>query len=406
MDFTQFFDKMESQESYTILFITIVGFLFGLLVGFLLRTAKVRRLKKELKAAASKASEAENQLTIVQQELEKKSAELETAQAELRDVIDKMGPLEADKEKLYNQVYTLNTDLEKLQATNRTYSSTIEELSDQIVGLKTQNEQLAEELEAAQSAPQSQGGYDNLQSDTLSRLEIFEAKLDKLTAENELLKARMGGTSTIENASTGAPLVVGALTGGSGSEEAPDLGVSKEKAGLNKKIITNDVEKDDLTQIGGVGPFIQKQLYDAGIHTYEQISLFDDPTIEKVTRQIGYFPGRIKKDDWVGQAKKLMKAEKSPAKAKKTNKIVEGQDLKIIEGIGPKIESILKAAGINNWTELSAASNKRLRTILDEAGSRYKMHDPKTWSEQATLAANGKWEELEKMQDNLKGGRS
>ena len=51
MDFTHFFDKMESQESYTILFITIIGFLFGLLVGYLLRTAKVRRLRKALKEA-------------------------------------------------------------------------------------------------------------------------------------------------------------------------------------------------------------------------------------------------------------------------------------------------------------------------------------------------------------------
>lgn len=54
MDFTHFFDKMESQESYTILFISIIAFLFGLLVGFLLRAARVRSLKKNLRRPSKK----------------------------------------------------------------------------------------------------------------------------------------------------------------------------------------------------------------------------------------------------------------------------------------------------------------------------------------------------------------
>ena len=80
-------------------------------------------------------------------------------------------------------------------------------------------------------------------------------------------------------------------------------------------------------------------------------------------------------------------------------------NLKIIEGIGPKIEALFKADGITNWTELSASSIKRLKGILEKAGKRFQMHDPTTWSKQATLAANGKWDELEKYQDELDGGR-
>lgn len=407
MDFTHFFDKMESQESYTILFISIIAFLFGLLVGFLLRAARVRSLKKELKETQQKMIDAATQLHTAQEELVKKNKALEEAQTEVRDMVDKMGLMEADKEKLFSQVYQLNTELEKIQATNRTYSSTIEELSDQIIGLKTQNEQLADDLEEARKTPTVVAApAGNIQSETLNRLEIFEAKLDKLTAENEMLKARMSTVQSAANSSEAPPLVVGSITPKQASSEEPDLGINTEKSVMRKKILTDGMEKDDLTKISGVGPFIQQQLYDAGIYTYEQISHFDAARIESITREIGYFPGKIEKDDWVGQAKKLMlDPNPTPIPAKKSTYPTDDQDLKIIEGIGPKIEEILKTAGINNWTELSASSHKRLRAILDEAGSRYKMHDPETWCEQATLAANGKWEALKVLQDRLKGGR-
>lgn len=76
-------------------------------------------------------------------------------------------------------------------------------------------------------------------------------------------------------------------------------------------------------------------------------------------------------------------------------------NLQIVEGIGPKIEGVLKLEGINTWKELSETSSTRLREILENAGSRYKMHDPSSWAEQAELAAQGDWEKLVNMQKVL-----
>lgn len=84
---------------------------------------------------------------------------------------------------------------------------------------------------------------------------------------------------------------------------------------------------------------------------------------------------------------------------------VDGDDLKKIEGIGPKIAEILTQAGISSYVQLAEAGEERLRAILEEAGSRYKMHDPSTWSQQAGLASEGKWDELKVMQDELRGGK-
>ena len=84
---------------------------------------------------------------------------------------------------------------------------------------------------------------------------------------------------------------------------------------------------------------------------------------------------------------------------------VQAEDLKIVEGIGPKIEALLMKNGIRNYQELAAAPVDRLREILSQAGPQYALHDPGTWSAQALLAANGEWENLKAYQEFLDAGK-
>jgi predicted flap endonuclease-1-like 5' DNA nuclease len=84
----------------------------------------------------------------------------------------------------------------------------------------------------------------------------------------------------------------------------------------------------------------------------------------------------------------------------------KSDDLKIVEGIGPKIEELLHKAGIKTWKALSETSTDRLKAILDEAGPNFQIHDPGTWAQQAGLAADGKWDELKKWQDELSAGKA
>ncbi len=83
----------------------------------------------------------------------------------------------------------------------------------------------------------------------------------------------------------------------------------------------------------------------------------------------------------------------------------EPDDLKVIEGIGPKIEQLLYEAGIRTYAQLAATPPDRLREILEAAGPRFRLADPTTWPEQAALAAAGRWDELSELQASLKGGR-
>ena len=79
-------------------------------------------------------------------------------------------------------------------------------------------------------------------------------------------------------------------------------------------------------------------------------------------------------------------------------------DLKLIEGIGPKIEKLLNAAGIHTFAHLSVTPVETLETVLRNAGPKFRVHDPGTWPRQAALAHEGKWEELERWQRELDGG--
>ena len=78
-------------------------------------------------------------------------------------------------------------------------------------------------------------------------------------------------------------------------------------------------------------------------------------------------------------------------------------DLEIIEGIGPKIASILKGAGVTSFAQLSVMEPAKITAILQ--GANLRLADPGSWPEQARLAAAGDMVGLKALQDQLKGGR-
>ena len=66
-------------------------------------------------------------------------------------------------------------------------------------------------------------------------------------------------------------------------------------------------EADDLKDIIGVGPFLERKLHSLGIYTFRQVANFTKEDIDKVNELIEFFPGRIERDNWVDQAKDFYK---------------------------------------------------------------------------------------------------
>jgi predicted flap endonuclease-1-like 5' DNA nuclease len=96
-----------------------------------------------------------------------------------------------------------------------------------------------------------------------------------------------------------------------GTTNAPEDPISRGKAAIKSALGTALTQpamgaKDDLKQIVGIGPFLEERLNALGICTYQQLTELDDALIAALTDAIQFLPGRIKKDDWSGQAKLLM----------------------------------------------------------------------------------------------------
>ena len=83
----------------------------------------------------------------------------------------------------------------------------------------------------------------------------------------------------------------------------------------------------------------------------------------------------------------------------------QGDDLTKVEGIGPKIAELLNNAGVTTFAQLADADDETVQQVLVDAGPRFNVHDATTWNEQAALARDGKWDELQALQDRLKGGK-
>ena len=84
---------------------------------------------------------------------------------------------------------------------------------------------------------------------------------------------------------------------------------------------------------------------------------------------------------------------------------VKADDLTIVEGIGPKINELLNKNGVYTFAQLALADPVSIKGFLDAAGPNYRIHDPGTWPAQSQLAADGKWDELRKWQDELNKGK-
>ncbi|MFK7757445.1 MAG: helix-hairpin-helix domain-containing protein [Flavobacteriales bacterium] len=101
--------------------------------------------------------------------------------------------------------------------------------------------------------------------------------------------------------------------------------------------------------------------------------------------------------------KEAPKAEKKEEAPKAEKKAAGADDLKKIEGIGPKIASTLAEAGVDTYAKLADTASEKISEIIAEVRGN---HVTDTWPAQAKMAAEGKWDELKKWQDELDGGKA
>jgi len=123
--------------------------------------------------------------------------------------------------------------------------------------------------------------------------------------------------------------------------------------------------------------------------------------IESITASGAKPAKKADKADPKKETKKTESKADKPVAKKATGK---ADDLKKIEGAGPKAAEALVNAGYETFAKIAKAKPEELSNILSEASSRLAHIVTDTWPKQAKLAADGKWEELEELQNRLDGG--
>ncbi len=97
--------------------------------------------------------------------------------------------------------------------------------------------------------------------------------------------------------------VLPAPTGNSESAVLQRIAARAGELNFERIGLATAAEADDLKDIVGVGPFLERKLHSLGIYTFRQLANFVKEDIDKVNEIIEFFPGRIERDDWVGQSK-------------------------------------------------------------------------------------------------------
>jgi len=211
------------------------------------------------------------------------------------------------------------------------------------------------------------------------------------------------------------------------------IGFFFRKSLVAESIQESTFKRDDLKIVEGIGPKIELLLKAAGINTWDQLASSDSSILKDVLDNAGPRFKMHNPDTWAEQARMAAKGQWPeldkyqqylvggnvpdfiPDSGEHTTPSIVGNhgdlsgyakdDLKIVEGIGPKIEELLKSADVNTWNDLAATNADQIRQILLAAGSRFKMHNPDTWPEQARMADAKEWDKLKEYQDFLDGGK-
>lgn len=247
----------------------------------------------------------------------------------------------------------------------------------------------------------------------------YRKKIKELEAKNEVAQDQV---SDPEADSTPESIV-------DRSDSPEDQSIAPLRATRTSKF--DALENDNLQIIEGIGPKMESVLKENGINNWALLATQTEDGLSSILAKYGKKYKIIDPSSWTDQAslaangswsslvdmQKGIDAQRDPNNLMVTRAKVEKvmiklgiimeykqDDLKAIEGIGPKIAKLLNTAGIISWNDLATTEGVILQNILDSAGKSYQFADPRTWPKQAALADEGKFDELRDYQEILQGG--
>ena len=123
-------------------------------------------------------------------------------------------------------------------------------------------------------------------------------------------------------------------------------------------------EPDDLKKILGIGPVLEEKLNEMGIYHYSQIAEFSETDVTNINTHLN-FPGRIERDEWIPQAKELVSGGEGRKLKYLDGPEGEPDDLKLISGVGPVLETKLNELGIYHFYQIAQFEQRDIDLVGD-----------------------------------------
>jgi large subunit ribosomal protein L21 len=200
-----------------------------------------------------------------------------------------------------------------------------------------------------------------------------------------------------DNITLGAPAIDGAQIGAKVLSHLKGDKVIVFKKKRRKGYRVKNGHRQALTEI------VIESIITSGAKKAEKTEKAKPAKAEKPVKAEKAAPVKEAKKETKKEAKvEAPKAETKKAAPKKST--AKADDLKKIEGAGPKAAEALVAAGVDTFAKVAKMKPEALSEILTEASSNLAHLVTDTWPKQAKLAADGKWDELKELQDKLDGG--
>ena len=240
-----------------------------------------RLLQRKVDDAKSEQQSLSNLLTAARTEYDSVSKLLSSAQDRLQNLKSlegKVVSLEADNAQLKHEVTLANKGAESLRRD-------VSELN----ALKKQNTELAHCLKSMESSRKQ------YEADALR----YRNQIETTEKESDTLRFKIGDIQ--KNWEEMHQAQKAAKKSGNGKVKVNAANKAQSLFGLTKP----DGEKDDLTQIIGIGKVFERTLHDLGVFHFRQIAAFGPAEIARINSELKEFKGRIEHDDWIGQAKEL-----------------------------------------------------------------------------------------------------
>ena len=352
----------------------------GLQIELVDATGRIGDLEAELAAANNRAGELEGQVAGANDRAKNLQGELADAngrveelestlagtQTEIQGFAALSGDLEsarAETARVQSELSAATDRVQKLEGELADANGRAGDLEGQLAGANDRTQSLEGNLSGARGEIEHLNGVARDLEQARKSAEAQQAKIDALEAE---LAKDCGHTAIIEG-----------LNKQLAEEKASNPATSWQQ-GTTKLGTPGSDHTDDLKKISGIGPKMEQLLNGYGITSWEQLAYLTDEEVATVDGALKEFPGRIRRDEWVPQAKAFLAAGHTPVDWSRpaakpswqkgvtklgTPGVGHTDDLKVINGVGPKMESILNRFGITAWEQLAAFTKSDIELV-------------------------------------------